>query len=142
MVTQNRFRILYAEDDPEIADLAIASLDAAQFELDISASGGEGLRKHESDPYDIVLLDYELPDMDGLAIAEQMLTDDPRLPVVLITGKGSEELAARALSVGISEYLIKGSPDVYLQVLPRIIEKILVRLRETELMAQTRQKLI
>ena len=142
MVTQNRFRILYAEDDPEIADLAIASLDAAQFELDISASGSEGLRKHESDPYDIVLLDYELPDMDGLAIAEQMLTDDPRLPVVLITGKGSEELAARALSVGISEYLIKGSPDVYLQVLPRIIEKILVRLRETELMAQTRQKLI
>ncbi len=58
---------------------------------------------------DCIILDYMLPDVDGVNFAKQM-NDDPRfndIPIIILTGRGSEEIASRSIKVGIKDYIIK-----------------------------------
>ena len=84
-----------------------------RLELHEAASGEEALALFAQVQPDCVLLDYNLPDADGLALLEglQQLGPPNSLCVVMITGGGSETLAVRALNSGALDYLIKGHFD-------------------------------
>ena len=118
------YRILYIEDDLELAELCSHILSVKGFAIEIAATGKDGLRKFKKQPHDIVLLDNRLPDTDGIALARSLIKSSPGLPVVLITGKGSEDVAAEALSVGVTQYIKKGSLEVYEQLLPEVLSRI------------------
>ncbi len=59
--------------------------------------------------FDCVLLDYDMPELNGLAVADQLREQHPYLPLVLCTGAGDEMLAARALQGGITDYIPKSA---------------------------------
>ena len=89
-----------------------------------------------SETYDVLAVDHELPDMTGLQICHTVLSDRPDLPVVMITGRGNESIAAEALNIGVRHYLTKDSPTIYENLLPVIITKLANHAQELELKTQ------
>ena len=105
-------RILIVDDSPEDRDLYRRVLRKDRewrYELSEAGSAEEGLRKCQSERPDCVLLDYRLPDSDGLSLLRRIsecLKGDP-VPVILLTGQGSEAVAVEAMKNGAQDYLIK-----------------------------------
>jgi signal transduction histidine kinase/CheY-like chemotaxis protein len=102
-------RILLVEDNASNRELAKMVLTGNGFDVDIATDGDEGLRKATSRVYDLVLMDIELPGMDGLTVT-RMLRSNPKTastPIVALTAnamKGSEQ---EALAAGCSGYISK-----------------------------------
>ena len=95
------------EDQSQYQDL-LENLTEFKFEIDVAPTGAEALRKFDHRDYDCILLDYQLPDMDGIRILEKMgERGNPELPVVMVTGVGNEALAVRALRSGAADYIVK-----------------------------------
>ncbi len=120
-------RILYIEDSEDIAQLVKAVVEKHGYSVDTVATGVEGLALHEAAPYDAVAVDYQLPDMNGIDICRQLLLRDPELPIVMVTGKGSQRLVAEALTMGVSHYVQKDSDNLYLELLPSIIPHLVAK---------------
>jgi len=114
-------RILYAEDDPRDADLTQTrcAQDAPDVSLTIVESGEQAWQCILSETYDLLLLDYRLPDMDGLSLLKRLRLNDSRLPVVMVTGLGDEEVVVQALRLGAVDYIPKSGN--YLDTLPAIL---------------------
>ena len=105
-------RVLIVDDSPEDRDLyrRFLGLDRDhRYEFIEAASADEGLRVCETQPFDCVLLDYRLPDMNGLEFLRELSSrvDGVPVPVVLLTGQGSEAVAVDAMKGGAQDYLLK-----------------------------------
>jgi PAS domain S-box-containing protein len=75
--------------------------------------------------FDVVVVDHSLPSMSGLDLCRELLGQQTTLPLVLLTGKGSQELAVEALKAGVCDYIIKqlGYLDLLPVVLPQVVQK-------------------
>ena len=109
---QEEYRVLIVDDDTRDQMLYRAGLDTcreARFSTDSVGTGNLGLLQLASEKYDCVLLDYMLPDGQGMALVEKFrqAADDPDLPIILLTGYGDEDLAIQALHSRVSDYLHK-----------------------------------
>ncbi len=101
-------RILLVEDNADHANLTLRALrQGGEFEVDIARYGGEALRLVRTNSYDVVILDYRLPDKSGLEILKEIMEDAPGPDVLLMTAQGSEEVAERALDLGAAGYIVK-----------------------------------
>ena len=72
-----------------------------------AGTGADAIRQAQLEPPDLVLLDIQLPDADGLEILERLRAADPDLPVIMITAHGGVESAVRAMKLGAHDYVIK-----------------------------------
>jgi len=122
-------RILLVEDNASNRELAKMVLAGNGYEVDVAFDGDEGLRKATSRVYDLVLMDIELPGMDGLTVT-RMLRSDPKTastPIVALTAnamKGSEQ---EALAAGCSGYISKPIEVAsFVQRISGFIEKVAV----------------
>lgn len=123
-------RVLYAEHNASDLDLTQRHLaqHAPHIRLTAVADATELLQRlppHNGLPvdFDVILLDYRLPGMDGLETLKVLRQERGLdLPVVVVTGQGSEEVAAQALRLGVSDYLVKHTG--YLNELPAVLEKV------------------
>jgi len=125
-------RILYIEDAKDLCALFKVALDHLGYEITTKMSGKSGINAHFRQPFDVVAIDYQLPDMNGLEIAHQLLQKTPHLITIMITAAGSEEIASQAMNMGISHYVIKNDKQTYLTVIPEIIEKSLRDLKKPD----------
>jgi len=73
--------------------------------------------------YDILFLDYQLPTITGLEVLEKLANQACTVPTVMMTGQGSEKIAASAIQKGAIDYLIKGDFNFSLTALPALIQK-------------------
>src|SRR5262249_24089496 len=94
--------VLLVEDHPETAHLIGDALRSAteHFEVIAVASSAEARARLSSTPIACVLLDYRLPDCDGLQCLQDIRETYPEIPVIVITGAGSEEVAVEAMKCG------------------------------------------
>lgn len=122
--TEVKSRILYIEDDVSLAKLFKFTLEDIGYKVDLAGTGKQGLSMHSKSPYDIVTIDFELPDMLGVDIAKTLLAKNSELPILIITGRGSEEIAAQAMNIGVMHYLIKGDQRVYTMLVPLVINQL------------------
>ncbi len=90
-------RVLHIDDEPDFADLTAAYLERAMdsFSVDTAMRVDEVITDRPQDTYDCIISDYDMPGMNGLEFLERIREDAPKLPFILYTGKGSEEIAAR-----------------------------------------------
>jgi two-component system chemotaxis sensor kinase CheA len=102
-----RRRVLVVDDSPVIRDLVTEVLTSVGLEVTIATDGALGLRSVETDEPDLVLSDVEMPNMDGFEMLRQIRTRSQRLPVVMLTTRGSIEDRKRASSLGANAYLVK-----------------------------------
>jgi len=123
--------VLLIEDSADTARLISGALHAASghFEVPTASSGRAGMEYLAEHPVDCVLLDYRLPDLDGLECLRRLRHDHPEVPVVMITGAGSEELAVEAMKLGATDYVVKHGK--YLVTVPVVVRGALGR-RELE----------
>lgn len=127
-----RLRVLIIDDERIDREIFKQNLDADRSGAFIYAeagSGREGLKKLESFQPDCVLLDFNLPDTDGLQMIRRMLQSREQLPcaVVMLTGIGSEEIAVEAMKLGVMDYMAKGPASS--QALPRTVASAVQRFR-------------
>ncbi|WP_299235553.1 PAS domain S-box protein [Natronomonas sp.] len=119
-------RILHVDDDPSFCDLTREFLHRhdPRFEVVSEHSPTDALDRiqAEQEQTDCLLSDYKMPEMNGIELLQTVQQQFPGLsiPFVLLTGEGSEDVAAEALNAGASSYIQKGDPDVYEYVATRI----------------------
>ena len=77
------------------------------FTVEFARDGNDALEKIAQSPPDLVLTDLQMPGMDGLQLVSAVRQRFPRVPVILMTSQGSEEIAFRALQVGAASYVPK-----------------------------------
>jgi signal transduction histidine kinase/FixJ family two-component response regulator len=126
-------RILYIEDDPGLSRLVRAKLEAEGYRVEICATGREGLAAFDEALHDLVIIDYQLPDYNGLQVLESLVARGAAIPVIIATGAGSEEIAVRAMKLGAADYINKESYGKFFHLLPSLIEK---TMRQHELARQ------
>lgn len=104
--TSMKQKILILEDDFSIAELQKDYLEVAGFEVQVCASGLEGLSVLQENEVDLLILDIMLPGMDGLEILRCM-KDDKDIPVLLVSAKKEEIDKIKGLSLGADDYITK-----------------------------------
>jgi CheY-like chemotaxis protein len=100
-------RVLVVEDSRTQALQIQLLLEEAGFEVSLAGQGQEALAVLRTELPDVVLTDMDMPVMNGLELVEHVRQDYPRVPVILMTALGSEEIAVQALQQGAASYVPK-----------------------------------
>ena len=100
-------RVLLVEDEEELAGMLNRVLEAEGFAVDQAVNGAEAIYFSDNNPYDLVLLDRILPDMDGLEILKRMRGRESLTPVIVVTVRGRVPERVEGLSHGADDYLVK-----------------------------------
>ncbi len=124
--SSNTIDILHIEDDPRFADLVATFLERERESFAVHT---------ETDPqnalttirdgditFDCIVSDYDMPGLNGLEVLHHVREENPDLPFILFTGKGSEEIASEAITAGVTEYLQKGGGTEQYQILANRIQ--------------------
>ncbi|MCJ8168947.1 two-component system response regulator [Atopomonas sediminilitoris] len=124
-VFQRGLNVLYVEHDAHDIDLTYRHLrrHAPHIELEICRNAPDCEQRLSQDPApDVLLIDYRLPGDNAIELIQRLHQQNlNHLPIILITGQGTEEVAAQALRIGVSDYVVKHA--AYLFELPAILEK-------------------
>jgi DNA-binding NtrC family response regulator len=99
--------ILIVDDEKEILESLEELLKSEGYQTAVASTGEEGLKKRAQDPFDLVLLDISLPDLDGIDVLRSIKKDSPEIPVVMITAYDSSRLAFQASKEGAESYITK-----------------------------------
>jgi DNA-binding response OmpR family regulator len=99
-------RVLLIEDDSRLAAMVSEYLGGAQYRVTTAASGADGLERLAKEPYDALVLDLSLPDMDGLEVCRQLRARWD-LPVLMLTARGEATDRIVGLELGADDYLPK-----------------------------------
>src|SRR5271169_2341994 len=98
-------KVLVVDDDPVVGRSIDRVLTGKGYAVITAGNGEEALAKLRDEKYDVVFTDIKMPGMNGLEVAERVKASQPWLPVVIITGYGTEANEARAEAAGVSGFL-------------------------------------
>jgi signal transduction histidine kinase len=142
-----RYHVLIVEDSPEDREIyrrLLTRAGGAEYTFAETHSGAEALRLCRERRPDCVLLDYRLPDSDGLELLPELTAPDPDgpVPVIMLTGQGDEAVAVQAMKRGAQDYLVKGRMTAtgLAGAVQNAIEKVELR-RRVEKLEEERQRL-
>jgi diguanylate cyclase (GGDEF)-like protein len=123
-----RMNILLVEDNEHDRAAFHRAFRGVEYECTITdcVRAPEALAMIEADPsaLDVVVVDHHLPCQYGLDLCKELLAVAVPLPLVILTGSGSEQVAVEALKAGVDDYIIKDPDRAYLQMLPMVIAEV------------------
>ncbi|HEY9044998.1 MAG TPA: response regulator transcription factor [Ohtaekwangia sp.] len=100
-------RLLIVEDETKVAEVLKRGLTEAGYEADVAFDGQIGLRLAKSGNYDLILLDINLPLLNGLELCKQLREKDEITPVLMLTALGMSDDIVAGLDAGADDYLPK-----------------------------------
>ncbi|MEP2830232.1 response regulator transcription factor [Parvibaculum sp.] len=112
-------RLLVVEDDPDLNRQLVAALEEAGYVADSAKDGEEGHFLGDTEPYDAVILDLGLPEMDGVTVLEKWRRDGRTMPVLILTARDRWSDKVAGFDAGADDYVAK----------PFYMEEVLARLR-------------
>ena len=107
--SQIRPVVLIVDDDEFQQKLLSLMLEPEGYQVIIAANGTEALRQLSRSPADIILMDFNLPNLDGIEVTKQ-LKADPRLaaiPVIMITGSSERDIVVGSRRIGVADFIVK-----------------------------------
>jgi DNA-binding response OmpR family regulator len=111
-------RILIVEDEPRISAYIKRALEEQGYAVDAAYTGGEALEWTESAQYDLIILDIMLPEMDGIAVCQELRGRGNRAPILMLTARDTVDDRVTGLDAGADDYLVK--PFALKELLARI----------------------
>ena len=104
----NNISVLYVDDEPALLEIGKKYLERGGIDVETTLSSVEVLVLLQKRVYDGVISDYQMPEMDGIALLKKIRSRHPDLPFILFTGKGREEIVIQAFDAGADYYVQKG----------------------------------
>ena len=99
-------KILVVDDEPWVVQSVRSYLEAAHFEVVAAYDGKEAIAQFDAHNPDLIILDWMLPEMDGITVAQQ-LRQRSRVPIIMLTARVDEEDRITGLETGADDYVIK-----------------------------------
>lgn len=99
-------KVLIIEDEMAISDIIKFNLNKEGYEIDTAYNGEEGLRKAQSNNFDLILLDIMLPQMDGFQVCRK-IRETSNVPIIMLTAKEEEVDKVLGLELGADDYITK-----------------------------------
>ena len=101
--------ILLVEDDPSLIELVRYNFEAADFDVAVEMDGDGGLMAMRERDFDLVILDWMMPNMSGIEVVRQIrrMNDKRAMPVIMLTARGEETDKVRGLDAGADDYVVK-----------------------------------
>lgn len=100
-------RLLFVDDEKDFVDVITKRLSKKGFDVTKVFSGPEALQAMRKGDFDIAVLDLKMAEMDGIEVLKILRKMAPELPVIILTGHGSEISAREGIKCGAMEYLSK-----------------------------------
>lgn len=122
-------KVLVIEDEAKVASFISRGLEEEGYKVEIAYNGKKGLELLREFPYDIILLDLMIPEIDGLQLLKNIRAWGINTPVLIITAKSSKEDVVKGLDTGSDDYLTK--PFSFEELLARV-RALLRRSRKTD----------
>lgn len=141
MIEKKAIQVLLIEDDVASAEIVkgLVQEDSSIFKLEWVENLQSGLKRLEEGGIDLVLLDFGLPDSEGLETFERTHDQSPGVAIIPLTATGDEALALRAIQLGAQDYLFKGA--INRQLLTRSMRYAVERKRGEEALRRAHDEL-
>lgn len=111
-------KLLIIEDEIKTGDYLQRGLSEAGFVVDLARNGLDGHHQAMVEPYDLIILDVMLPDVDGWRIVQSLREEGKQMPLLFLTARDSVEDRVKGLELGADDYLIK--PFAFSELLARV----------------------
>ncbi|MEN6395233.1 MAG: PAS domain S-box protein [Methanoregula sp.] len=123
--------VLYVDDEPALLDLTRLFLErSGDFSVDTTVSALEATGRLRDRHYDLVISDYQMPEMNGIEFLQQIRKAGNKIPFIIFTGRGREEVVIQAINAGADSYIQKGgNPQAQFAELAERIRQITRRTR-------------
>lgn len=103
--------VIYVDDEPVLLEIGKLFLErSGKIHVEVVQSAFDAMVKIRAGSYDVIISDYDMPEMDGISFLKTVRTEYPHIPFIMFTGKGREEVVIEALNNGADHYLQKGGP--------------------------------
>jgi DNA-binding NtrC family response regulator len=121
-MTEQLLNVLIVDDEPTYRIVLTQTLKGCGHTTEACETGDDAISLLQKNKYDVVLLDYKMPGTSGINVLQWMYGMKMDIPVIIITGYGSEEIALEAWKWGAKDYFVKGKSDM--SQLPELVLKV------------------
>jgi len=122
-------KILVVDDDKKICQLLKSSLKKELFTVDLANDSQDALYKFQTNVYNLILVDYNLPDKNGEELIKEIREINKKIPIIMLTVEGEQEMKNKLFDLGIDDYITK--PFIFEDLLRRI-KAVMRRPQETK----------
>lgn len=120
----NKERILVIDDEDFILQLAKDILERSNYDVHVMSNGYEGLRLIDTEKFDLLLTDIRMPDISGLDLIRNVRNRNNEIPIIVITGHGTLDIAINAIRLGAQGFLLKPfTPEELRSTVSEALEK-------------------
>ena len=119
-------KILIAEDDQDIRELIVLTLQFNDFEVNSAADGAAAVEAAQKDSYDLILMDVRMPRMTGYQACHALKKDEATkdIPIIFLSAKGQEQEIQKGLDAGAADYILKPfAPDVLVKTIKDVLAR-------------------
>jgi DNA-binding NtrC family response regulator len=118
MTAAEEIKVLLVDDEPHFVKLLAERLEGRGCNVETAGGGPEAIDKVKGEPFDAIILDLLMPDMDGLETLKQLKEINPDLQVILLTGHGTIDKGVEAMKLGAMDFVEK--PADFKELLEKI----------------------
>ena len=102
-------KILVIDDQPNVRTLLDILLRQQGYDVVLADNGWKGLQLYREGHPDVILLELNMPELDGVTVLKQIRSVDLKQPVIILTGDSTPERERQVRALGVSEFIVKGS---------------------------------